>query len=163
MASIGKVATRSMKKMTVMAAAAATAATLTVGGLATAPPEVLPKAEASTGVFTTGPIFGLLDALGLDINSLLPAQIQAILGTIENLPANSVAINDALNGIDFSVIGPQVRPLFRTRTGLVIGLGWGSFATSRTYQALRSSAAGDTWDGYDPLEPASPTNQTNLI
>ena len=28
---------------------------------------------------------------------------------------------------------------------------------------MRSSAAGDTWDGYDPLEPASPTNQTNLI
>ena len=152
-----------MKKMTVMAAAAATAATLTVGGMATAPPEMQPKAEASTGVFTTGPIFGLLDALGIDINSLLPAQIQAILGTIENLPANSVAINDALNDIDFSVIGPQVRPLFRTRTGFVIGLGWGSFATSRAYQALRSSAAGDTWDGYDPLEPASPTNQTNLI
>ena len=50
-----------------------------------------------------------------------------------------------------------------TRTGFVIGLGWGSFATSRAYQALRSSAAGDTWHGYDPLEPASPTNQTNLI
>ena len=168
MASFGKVATRSMKKMTVMAAAAATAATLTVGGVATAPPEVLPKAEASAAVYTTGPIFRLLQAVGVDIGSLLPAEIQAVLAAlgvedIGNLPANSVDINNALNDIDFTVTTVLGRPVLRTRTGLVIGLGWGAFATSRAYQALRSSAAGDTWDGYDPLEPASPTNTTDLI
>src|SRR6185503_17349056 len=124
----------------VMAAAAATAATLTIGGVATAPPEVLPKAEASAAVYTTGPIFGVLDALGIDIGSLLPAEIQAVLAAlgvedIGNLPANSVDINNALNDIDFTVIGLPTRPLFRTRTGLVIGLGWGSYATSRAYQA----------------------------
>lgn len=157
-----------MKKMTVMAAAAATAATLTVGGMATAPPEMQPKAEASSAVYTTGPIFGLLDALGIDIGTLLPAEIQSVLAAlgvqdIGNLPANSVDINNALNDIDFTVLSVLGRPFARTRTGFVIGLGWGSFATSRAYQALRSSAAGDTWDGYHPLEPASPTNQTNLI
>ena len=93
MASFGKFANRSMKKMTVMAAAAATAATLTVGGMATAPPEMQPKAEASSAVYTTGPIFGLLDALGIDIGTLLPAEIHSVLAALEvqdigNLPAN---------------------------------------------------------------------------
>ena len=105
-----------MKKMTVMAAAAATAATLTVGGMATAPPEMLPKAEASSAVYTTGPIFGLLDALGIDIGTLLPAEIQAVLAAlgvqdIGNLPANSVDINNALNDIDFTVLSVLGRPL----------------------------------------------------
>ena len=154
--------------MTAMATAAAAAATLTAGGMATAPPEMQPKAEASSAVYTTGPIFRLLEALGIDINTLLPAEIQSVLAAlgvqdIRNLPANSVDINNALNDIDFTVLSALGRPFARTRTGLVIGLGWGSFATSRAYQALRSSAAGDTWDGYDPLEPASPTNQTLLI
>ncbi len=168
MAILGNAATRSVKKMTVMAAAAATAATLTVGGVATAPPPLQAKAEASSSIYTTGPIFRLLEAMGIDIGSLLPSEIQAILaglgvGAIGNLPSNGLEINNAINETEFTVLSLLGRPFARTRTSIILGLGWGSFATSRAYQALRSSAAGATREGFDPLEAANPTNQTNLI
>jgi len=56
-----------------------------VGGMATAPPEMQPKAEASSAVYTTGPIFRLLEALGIDIGSLLPAEIQAVVRKMKRL------------------------------------------------------------------------------
>ena len=86
------------------------------------------------------------------------------LGAIGNLPSNGLEINNAINETEFTVLSLLGRPFARTRTSIILGLGWGSFATSRAYQARRSRAAGATWEGVVPLEAANPTtNQTNLI
>ena len=140
-----------------LGAVTATAAALTIGTVG--PPA--PAAEAAAGVFTTGPIFRALDAVGVDITDFLPPEVQAILDTlgvsIENVPANSVDIYNAINGVSFG--------LTRSRSGAVVGLGLGSSATSHAYQALIASSQGDTPEGYDPLVPGSRLlpNRTNLV
>jgi hypothetical protein len=171
MASLQKKIGRLAKTATSMGATAATAAALTVGPLNTAvspPPELRPITAdvALSAAYTTGPLLSLLDVLGVQLGNLIPPDLAPILAALgisdfEDIPADSVAINNTLNSIGFG-------SLIRTRTGVVIGIGQGSFATSRAYQALISSAAGVTWDGYDPLIPptSSPTlnpNRTNLL
>ncbi|MGV0811152.1 PE-PPE domain-containing protein [Mycolicibacterium boenickei] len=161
---VGMGGAKPVRKFAMVGAAAAVAATLTVG---TAVPSA-PPAEAAYGVFTTGPLFGALDAVGIDINDLLPEEVRAILDPlgvdIVNVPTNPVDINNAVNDISFVL--PRV---INSRTGVVVGLGLGSFAATRAYQALRSSAQGDTWEGYDALEPGpvvlgrQQTNTTNLV
>ncbi|WP_082022585.1 PE-PPE domain-containing protein [Mycolicibacterium setense] len=153
-----------VRKFAMVGAAAAVATALTVG---TAVPST-PPAEAAYGVFTTGPLFRALDAVGVDINDLLPEEVRAILDPlgvdIVNVPSNSVDINNAINDISF--VAP---PLINSRAGVVVGFGLGSFAATRAYQGLRSSAQGDTWEGYDALQPGpvvlgrQRTNTTNLV
>lgn len=163
-AMVGMGGTKPVRKFAIVGAAAAVAATLTVG---TAVPSA-PPAEAAYGVFTAGPLFRALDAVGVDINELLPDEVRAILDPlgvdIVNVPSNSVDINNAINDISF--VAP---PVINSRAGVVVSMGLGSYATTRAYQALRSSAQGDTWDGYDALEPGpvvlgrQRTNTTNLV
>lgn len=162
---VGMGGAKPVQKFAMVGAAAVVATALTVG---TAVPPVAPAAEAAYGVFTTGPLFGALDAVGVDINDLLPDEVQAILDPlgvdIVNIPSNSVAINNAVNDISF--VAP---PLINSRAGVVVGFGLGSYQATRAYQALRSSAQGDTWEGYDALEPGpvvlgrQRTNTTNLV
>ncbi|MGV0743693.1 PE-PPE domain-containing protein [Mycolicibacterium sp. XJ870] len=145
-----------VQKFAMVGAAAAMAASLTVGIGA----QPVPDAQAATGVFTTGPVFRVLDALGVDIEGLLPAEVQAIfdaLGVeIENVPAHSVDINNAINGVGFTL---------NSRAAVVLGFGLGSSATTQAYQALIESAQGNTREGYDPLLPGSQLfpRRTNMV
>ncbi len=175
MESVQKKISRAARTATAMGAAAATAAALTVGPVATASPprELHPEVQlTTTSVYSSGPLFRLLDVLGVDPIGLLPEDIAAILATlgitdINNIPSDSVAVNNALNAQAFTEFRvPFIGTLLaRTSTGIVLGIGQGSYATTRAYQALRSSAAGTTWDGYDALESSgvSVANQTNLL
>lgn len=149
------------KQLALMGAATATAATLTVGAVAPS----APPASAGAGIFTTGPIFGALDALGVDVEGLLPPEVQAIFDTlgvdIDNVPSNSVDINNAINGVPFTL---------NSRVAVVLGFGAGSYATTQAYQALIESAQGNTREGYTPLVPGPVvpilgqlTNRTNMV
>lgn len=167
----GATGRRSMSKLTALTAAAATAATLTVG--AAAPAALQPVAAAETAAYITGPLPSLLDVLGVDINQLIagviPPEIQSIINLLgvdgfTTIPPSARGINDTINALGFQVISvPFVGPVIRTRVGVVAGVGGGAYATNRAYRALISSASGRPWDGFDPLLPASPTNQTNLV
>lgn len=62
--------------------------------------------------------------------------------------STSVAVNDALT--DF--VAPPGAPY---RHASVISYGHGSYATTQAMQALRSSAAGQTWAGHHELPPGT--------
>lgn len=118
--------TKRVQKFAFLGASAATAAALTVG---VAAPR-MPEADAYIAAFTTGPLFGLLDAVSVDAQGLLPEEVQAILDglgvEIENIPSNSIAINNAINDVGFTpLIGRGVA---------VVGFGLGSYATTQKYR-----------------------------
>jgi hypothetical protein len=107
-------------------------------------PTTSPTSNAAAGVLTTGPLFDLAGALGRSVEDLLPADIQALvntLGLIENVPADPLDLNDAINGVSFV-------PVVNSRSVLVVSIGLGSFAATQAYQALRSSAQGNTLPGF---------------
>ncbi|WP_142386795.1 hypothetical protein [Mycobacterium hubeiense] len=110
--------TKRVRKFTLAGAAAAAAAALTVG---VAAPR-MPEADADIAAVTTGPLFGLLDAVGVDVQELLPEEVQAILDglgvEIDNIPSNAIVINNAINdvglGYDPLVPGSRLFPIART-------------------------------------------------
>jgi len=147
------------RKSALAAAAAATATAMTVG-LTT--PSVLPSAIADDVTFnavTAGPLFGLLERLGVDsvsIPAVAPPIIDTLTINFAHTDADPVNLADQINAYPFggwSVVGNA----FKRQPGGGFGsaiLGASGLATlgaADAYQALLSSAGGNTLPGYTPL------------
>jgi len=138
--------TRGIKEFSLLGAAATTATALTVGLCG---PAMAPNASALTlNAITAGPVFWLVDTF--EGNQIVIDDVP-ILGSVTlNLgltDATSLALNNAINAKPFEELG--------ARSLLALADGQGAYAAVRAYQALISSAQGNTWEGYSPLTPGS--------
>lgn len=141
-----------------LGAAAATAVAMTMGTVAE---PVAPAANALTlDTTTTGPLLWLINELGVDSFTFdnIPV-IGSITLAFDWQKADPVGLNNTLNAAPFGgyVLGTATRPniLASSPTGpLLIASGTGVPAALQTYQALLSSANGNTLPGYDPLVAA---------
>ncbi|MCX2931839.1 PE-PPE domain-containing protein [Mycobacterium sp. CVI_P3] len=150
-----KVGTR---KAALVGAAAATAVAMAMGTAAT---PVAPAANALTlDTTTTGPLLWAVSALGVDSitipNVPVVGSITLNLGWTNSEPAN---LNDVINAATFGpfVLGTASRPnvLASNATGpLLFASGTAVPNAIATYQALLSSAGGDTLPGFSPLVAA---------
>lgn len=116
-------------------------------------------ADLDFNAVTTGPLFGLLQGVGVDsisIPNVLPPVIDTLTINLANTDANPVNLADKINAYDFG--GWNIlNNSFRRQPGGTLGiaiLGASGFATlgaAEAYQALLSSAGGTTLPGYTPL------------
>lgn len=145
------------KKAALSGAAAATAAVLTMG---LSVPAVIPDAKAAVtlNAVTTGPVFRIADALGL--NSVdITTGVSAFDPLTINLAysnSNAVNLNNKINLFDFGGFTPLAATFKRQPGGtlgaaILAGSGQGAYNAARAYEALLSSAQGDTLPGYSPL------------
>jgi hypothetical protein len=65
------------------------------------------------------------------------------------LPPSSLAINNAIT----EVVAVPTDPTDPYRHASIVSYGYGSFAATQAVYALQSSAAGQTWPGYNELPP----------
>ncbi|WP_431234615.1 PE-PPE domain-containing protein [Mycolicibacterium psychrotolerans] len=146
------------RKTALLGAAAATAVAMTMGTVAE---PVAPAANALTlDTTTTGPLLWLINQLGVDSYTFdnIPV-VGSITLAFDWHKADPVGLNNLLNAEPFGgyVLGTATRPniLATSPTGpLLIASGTGVPAALQTYQALLSSAKGNTLPGYDPLVAA---------
>ncbi|STZ25750.1 AAA ATPase containing von Willebrand factor type A (VWA) domain-like protein [Mycolicibacterium aichiense] len=150
--------TAGTRKTALLGAAAATAVAMTMGTVAE---PVAPAANALTlDTTTTGPLLWLINQLGVDSYTFdnIPV-VGSITLAFDWQKADPVGLNNLLNAEPFGgfVLGTATRPniLASSPTGpLLIASGTGVPAALQTYQALLSSANGNTLPGYDPLVAA---------
>lgn len=150
------------RKTALLGAAAATAVAMTMGTVAE---PVAPAANALTlDTTTTGPLLWLINQLGVDSYTFdnIPV-VGSITLAFDWHKADPVGLNNVLNAEPFGgyVLGTATRPniLASSPTGpLLIASGTGVPAALQTYQALLSSAKGNTLPGYDPLVAAGKVN-----
>ncbi|WP_142391381.1 PE-PPE domain-containing protein [Mycobacterium sp. ENV421] len=155
---IRRAVTAGSRKSALLGAAAATAVAMTMGTVAE---PVAPAANALTlDTTTTGPLLWLINELGVDSFTFdnIPV-IGSITLAFDWQKADPVGLNNTLNAAPFGgyVLGTATRPniLASSPTGpLLIASGTGVPAALQTYQALLSSANGNTLPGYDPLVAA---------
>jgi hypothetical protein len=151
------------RKAALVGAAAATAVAMTMGTVAT-PATPTANAALTLDATTTGPLLWLISELGVDSISIpnIPAY-----GTIDiNLDwtkADPVALNNVLNSATFGgyLFGTATRPNLLASGGtgpLLLAVGTGVPAAIQAYQAMLSSANGNTLPGYDPLVAAGKVN-----
>lgn len=151
------------RKAALFGAAAATAVTMTMGTVAE---PVAPSANALTlDATTTGPLLWLIDELGVDSITIpgVPAPIGPLTINLDWTRADPVALNNELNSSAFGpfIVGTATRPyiLASGATGpVMVAVGTGVPAAIQAYQALLSSANGNTLPGYDPLVAAGKVN-----
>ncbi|WP_431237959.1 PE-PPE domain-containing protein [Mycolicibacterium aichiense] len=155
---IRRAVTAGSRKTALLSAAAATAVAMTMGTVAE---PVAPAANALTlDTTTTGPLLWLINELGVDSFTFdnIPV-VGSITLAFDWQKADPVGLNNTLNAAPFGgyVLGTATRPniLASSPTGpLLIASGTGVPAALQTYQALLSSANGNTLPGYDPLVAA---------
>lgn len=132
---------------------------MTVGTVA-APVAPTANAALTLDTTTTGPLLWLVNALGVDSYTFdnVPV-IGSITLAFDWHQADPVGLNNVLNSASFGsyVLGTATRPniLASSPTGpLLIASGTAVPEALQTYQAMLSSANGNTLPGYDPLVPA---------
>lgn len=152
------------RRATLFGAEAATAVAMTVGATAT---PVTPTANALTfDATSTGPLLRLIAALGVDSIDIPNVPV---LGTITiNLDWNEsdpVGLNDVMNSAAFGGFNPLTytftRPNLLASSGtgpLLVASGTGTVGAIQAYQAMLSSANGNTLPGYSPLVASGKVN-----
>lgn len=104
------------QKVATIGLAAATAIGVALG---VATPPVAPRAEAATAFFTTGPLFGLLNDLGLDVAGILaglvPLPGEPTNGTF--VPAEQQLLYDAMSSTAFTGTLAPLRSIFVAASG----------------------------------------------
>jgi len=149
--------TLKIRKSTLLGAAATTAAALTVG---LAIPASLPDvyADVNYNAVTTGPLFGIANALGVDTVTIpdVPG-LGAITINFSFTDDDPVNLNDLINAFPF---GNYVNRKAVRQPGGLIGAallaasGRATYEAVQAYQALLASSNGNTLAGYEPLVPA---------
>ena len=142
-----------------MATAAAAATAMTIG--LTTPTA---QADVDFGAVTTGPLFGLAQAVGV---TTITIQDVDVVGDIfihtAWAPPLPTVLADNLNAYPWGGFAP-VFATFRRQPGgslgslILGGSGLSAYNAGVAYQALLSSAAGNTWPGYSPLEARGKVN-----
>ncbi|MCV7177715.1 PE-PPE domain-containing protein [Mycolicibacterium sphagni] len=147
------------RKTGLFGAAAATATAMAFGMTA---PDLLPTARAAdvtlNGV-TTGPVFRLLQAAGVnsvDFPNVAPPLIDTLTIDFAYTDANPVNLADQINAFPFAGWNILTNSFRRQPGGIVgsallAGSGFATLDTNHAYQALLSSAGGNTLPGYTPL------------
>ena len=144
---------RLMKFAGAGAASLALAATVTVG----VPPA---QADVDFGAVTTGPLFAVAAALGVD--TVVIQDVDVVGDITLNLawsPAIPPVLGDAVNAYPFGGFNP-LGATFKRQPGGALGAlilggsGIGAYNAGLAYEALLASAAGETPPGYTPLVPS---------
>jgi hypothetical protein len=151
--------TRRGGKVARLAAVTATATAMALGMTA---PAMVPSASAAdvtlNGV-TTGPAFRLLQAAGVDsvaFGSVAPPLIDTLTINFAYTDSDPVNLADQINAYPFggwNILSNSFRrqPGGIVGTALLAGSGFATIGTNDAYQALLSSAGGNTLPGYTPL------------
>ncbi|BBY58681.1 hypothetical protein MSAR_18170 [Mycolicibacterium sarraceniae] len=125
-------------------------------------PALLPSARAAdvtlNGV-TTGPVFRLLQAAGVnsvDFSNVAPPLIDTLTIDFAYTDSNPVNLADQINAFPFGGWNILTNSFRRQPGGilgsaLLAGSGFATLDTNDAYQALLSSAGGNTLPGYTPL------------
>ena len=154
-------ATRINKKAAMVGAAAITATAMAAGLTA-------PAGALTLDATTTGPLFRLADIFGLE--SVTVPNVPVIGDLTVNFayaPNDPVILADTINAYPFAgsaLLGYKRQPGGIFGSAILAGSGLGAYNSGTAYEALLSSAAGQTLPGYTPLvpPPGSGTNITNL-
>ncbi|WP_396925035.1 PE-PPE domain-containing protein [Mycolicibacterium sp.] len=151
------------RKAALFGAAAATAVTMTMGTVAE---PVAPSANAALTLdaTTTGPLLWLINELGVDSISIPNIPVYGSIDiNFDWTKADPVALNNELNMAQFGgfLAYTATRPNLLASGGtgpLMLAVGTGVPAAIQAYQAMLSSANGNTLPGYDPLVAAGKVN-----
>ena len=129
-----------------------------------------PGAEALTlDAVTTGPLLKLADIAGvktLDIPDV--PLVGSITVNLNNAPIDIVGLADAINAYPFGGFVPVAATFSRQPggalgTAILAGSGLGAFKSGQSYEALLSSAGGNTLPGYTPLVPSGRVNSVTGV
>lgn len=141
--------------------AAAGAASLALTAAVTVAAPVAPAAaDVDFGAVTTGPLFAVAAALGVD--TVVIQDVDVIGDITLNLawsPAIPPVLGDAVNAYPFGGFNP-LGATFKRQPGGVLGAlilggsGVGAYNAGLAYEALLASAGGATPPGFSPLEPS---------
>lgn len=146
-------------KLVKLGAAALTATAMALGG--TAP---VAQADVDLGAVTTGPLFGIAQTLGVTTITIQDVDVvgDIFIHTAWAPPLPTVLADD-INAFPWGGFAP-VFGTFRRQPGgslgsaILAGSGLSAYSAGIAYQALLSSAGGNTWAGYTPLEPRGKVN-----
>jgi len=145
------------------------AAVMTVG---LSVPAVIPDAKAALtlNAVTTGPLFRIADALGLnsvDITTGVSA-LDPLTISLAYTNSDPVNLNNKINLFPFGGFTP-VAATFKRQPGgtlgaaILAGSGQGAYNSALAYQALLSSAQGNTLPGYSALEARGRVNSVTGV
>ena len=152
-----------VKKFAVTGAAAlALTAAVTAG-----PPAAPVRADVDFGAVTTGPLFAVAAALGID--TVVIRDVDVVGDITLNLvwaPAIPPVLGDTVNAYPFGGFNP-LGATFKRQPGGAVGAlilggsGIGAYNAGLAYEALLASAAGNTPPGYTPLVPSGTVSSLN--
>lgn len=151
------------RKAALFGASAATAVAMTMGSAA-APVAPSANATLTLDATTTGPLLWLINELGVDSISIPNIPLYETIDiNLDWMKADPVALNNVLNSAAFGgyVLGTATRPNLLASGGtgpLLMAVGTGVPAAIQAYQAMLSSANGNTLPGYDALVAAGKVN-----
>ena len=138
----------------------AVAAVTVAGAMTCGGPTAPAAADVDFGAVTTGPLFGIAQAIGY---TTIPIQDVDVIGTITIHtgwePALPVLLADAVNAFPFGGYNP-LGASFRRQPGGTLGAtilggsGFSAYNAGLAYEALLASAGGNTPAGYTALQPA---------
>ena len=140
------------------------AGVLTATALAIGPTAVPAQADVDLGAVTTGPLFGLAQLAGVDTITIQDVDVvgDIFIHTAWAPPLPRV-LADGINAFPWGGFTP-VFATFRRQPGgslgsaILGGSGLSAYSAGVAYQALLSSAAGNTPAGYTPLEARGQVN-----
>jgi len=160
---------RGRKKAALLGASAATAAVMTVG---LSVPAVIPDAKAALALnaVTTGPLFRIADALGLNSVDITTGVSAFDPLTIDLAYTNSdpVNLNNQINAFPFGGF-TAILATFKRQPGgtlgaaILAGSGQGAYNSALAYRALLSSAKGNPLPGYDSLQGPGLVNSVSGV
>lgn len=135
------------------------AITVAALGIGTSIPTAPDAGAIAFDTVTAGPLFWLVDALGYRTYTIDVPVIGSITLNLDNANSTPTAVNSAINAVPFSDLDIYLG----TRNPLVLSESSGAYAAAMAYQALISSAQGNTVPGYSALTPGTVDipNQTN--
>lgn len=151
------------RKAALFSAAAATAVAMTMGTV-TEPVAPAANAALTLDATTTGPLLWLINELGVDSISIPNIPVYGSIDiNLDWTKADPVALNNVLNSALFGgyLLYTATRPNLGATGGtgpLLVAIGTGVPAAIQAYQAMLSSANGNTLPGYDPLVAAGKVN-----
>lgn len=140
------------------------AAAVTVGAMVAGVTAPAASADVDFGAVTTGPLFALAQALGV---TTITIQDVDVIGDIfihtQWAPPLPTVLADNVNAFPFGGFGPIVGTFKRQPGGslgsaILGGSGLSAYEAGVAYEALLSSAAGNTLPGYTPLEASGKVN-----
>lgn len=122
------------------------------------------QADVDLGAVTSGPLFGLAQVLGV---TTITIQDVDVVGDIfihtDWAPPLPTVLADGINAFPWGGFAP-VFATFRRQPGgtlgsaILGGSGLSAYSAGVAYQALLSSAGGNTWPGYTPVEARGTVN-----